>query len=203
MPAHALLHRERHVLAGGHARHERVAEGVRAVPGRLWLCIVVLVAKLSDFDEIECCMCVSTHHDPPWRRSEVSPTVCIVNTHTRPTRQPRTHARMYALVDRLDGVDDVALSLAHLLPLPVAHEPVHVDHLEGGLACAFLCVQCFDCVLFGAHERRAGATANNQGQRQTSGGMPSKSTAARRGQVKGDVTSDTHKATPKQASFYA
>ena len=98
---------------------------------------VVLVAKLSDFDEIECCMCVSTHHDPPWRRSEVSPTVCIVNTHTRPTRQPRTHARMYALVDRLDGVDDVALSLAHLLPLPVAHEPVHVDHLEGGLACAF------------------------------------------------------------------
>lgn len=38
------------------------------------------------------------------------------------------------LVDGLERVDDVALGLAHLLPLPVPHQPVHVDHLERRLA---------------------------------------------------------------------
>ena len=35
------------------------------------------------------------------------------------------------LLDRVDGVDDVALSLRHLLAVAVAHEAVHVDRVEG------------------------------------------------------------------------
>mmetsp|Transcript_21638 Transcript_21638/g.62991 ORF Transcript_21638/g.62991 Transcript_21638/m.62991 type:complete len:366 (+) Transcript_21638:365-1462(+) len=55
---------------------------------------------------------------------------------------PRSHARHQGVAERIravlvDGVqrvNDVALGLAHLLPLGVAHEAVHVDHLEGRLA---------------------------------------------------------------------
>mmetsp|Transcript_498 Transcript_498/g.824 ORF Transcript_498/g.824 Transcript_498/m.824 type:complete len:496 (+) Transcript_498:478-1965(+) len=64
-----LLHAERHVLAGGDARDQRVPQGVRAV-----------------------------------------------------------------LLQRVDGVDHVALGLGHFLPRGVAHQAVHVDHLKGGLA---------------------------------------------------------------------
>jgi hypothetical protein len=62
-----------------------------------------------------------------------------IHTHTH------THKTGNALVDRLDGVDDVAFRLAHLLSLRIADQAVHVDDLKGRLAC--VCVVCFGGVL--------------------------------------------------------